>query len=112
MSAGSCAAFLLLTSALNILYINYIEGIMMRRRVMRRRAFVIIFFILFFASYYGDVGTLTPVNAQQNGMSSSTSAVNWEEDKETILKILNKVRSKEIISDEDYEKIRDALEDH
>jgi len=70
---------------------------------------VIIFFVLLFAPYYG--GTLTSVNAQQNGMSSSTSAVNWEEDKEIILKVLNKVRNKEIISDEDYEKIRDALEE-
>ena len=76
---------------------------------MWRRAFVIIFFVLLFAPYYE--GTLTSVNAQQNGMSSSTSAVNWEEDKETILKVLNKVKSKEIISDEDYEKIRDALEE-
>ena len=70
---------------------------------------MIIFFVLLFAPYYG--GTLTSVNAQQNGMSSSTSAVNWEEDKEIILKVLNKVRNKEIISDEDYEKIRDALEE-
>ena len=75
---------------------------------MWRRAFVIIFFVLLFAPYYE--GTLTSVNAQQNGISS-TSAVNWEEDKETILKVLNKVKSKEIISDEDYEKIREALEE-
>ena len=71
---------------------------------------MILLFVLLFAPYYG--GTLTSVNAQQNGIeSSSTSAVNWEEDKETILKVLNKVKSKEIISDEDYEKIRDALEE-
>ena len=80
--------------------------------MMWRRAFVIIFFILLFAPYYGDVGILTSVNAQQNGIeSSNTLEVNWEEDKEIILKVLNKVKSKEIISDEDYEKIRDALEE-
>ena len=80
-----------------IYIINHI-GIMMRREV----SLVIFLFVLLFAPYHGAERTLTPVNAQQNGISS-TSAVNWEEDKETILKVLNKVRSKEIISDEDYE---------
>ena len=49
--------------------------------------------------------SITPVNAQQN----SAEAENWEDDRKDIQRVLDKVNRKGLISEEDYEIIKNAL---